>query len=49
MEDLRDERTKLVTVSLFHTTEERDGMLHTGMEQGSNQSCAALGELLDEL
>ena len=46
LEDLGDGRTKLVTVSLFHTTEERDGMLHSGMEQGLSESHAALDELL---
>lgn len=46
LEDLGDGRTKVVTVSLFHTTEERDGMLHSGMEQGLNQSYAALDAVL---
>ncbi len=46
LEDLGDGRTKLVTVSLFHTTEERDGMLSSGMEIGMNQSYAALDEVL---
>jgi uncharacterized protein YndB with AHSA1/START domain len=44
--DLGDGRTKLVTVSLFHTTEERDGMLQSGMEGGMNQSYDALDRLL---
>ena len=46
LEDLGDGRTRLTTVSLFHTTEERDGMLNSGMESGMNQSYAALDELL---
>lgn len=46
LEDLGDGRTKLVSTSLFFTTEERDGMLHSGMEQGMNQSYAALDRLL---
>jgi uncharacterized protein YndB with AHSA1/START domain len=45
-EDLGDGRTRIVNVSLFHTTEERDGMVNAGMEQGMNQSYAALDELL---
>ncbi|HMI86860.1 MAG TPA: SRPBCC domain-containing protein [Polyangiaceae bacterium] len=49
LEDLGDGRTKLVTVSLFHTTMERDGMLHSGMEEGMNQSYAALDKLLASL
>jgi hypothetical protein len=32
--------------SLFHTTEECDGMLSSGMEQGVNQSYAVLDALL---
>ena len=46
LEDLGDGRTRLVSISLFHTTEERDGMLHSGMEGGMNQSYAALDRLL---
>ena len=34
------------TSSLFHTTEERDGMLKSGMEGGLNESYAALDRLL---
>jgi uncharacterized protein YndB with AHSA1/START domain len=46
LEDLGDGRTKLVNVSLFHTTEDRDGMLHSDMEQGLNRSYAALDRVL---
>lgn len=46
LEDLGDGRTKLVNVSLFHTTQERDGMLGSGMEEGMGQSYAALDRLL---
>jgi uncharacterized protein YndB with AHSA1/START domain len=46
LEDLGDGRTRLVSVSLFHTTEERDGMLGSGMEGGMNESYAALDRLL---
>jgi uncharacterized protein YndB with AHSA1/START domain len=49
LEDLGDGRTKIVNVSLFHTTEERDGMLQSGMEQGLNESYAALDRLLATL
>jgi uncharacterized protein YndB with AHSA1/START domain len=48
-EDLGDGRTKVVSTSLFHTTEERDGMLSSGMEHGLNQSYAALDGLLARL
>ena len=44
-EDLGD-CTKVTTTSLFHTTEERDGMLESGMERGLNESYARLDELL---
>jgi uncharacterized protein YndB with AHSA1/START domain len=46
LEDLGDGRTRVVTVSLFHTTEERDGMLGSGMADGLNQSYAALDKVL---
>jgi uncharacterized protein YndB with AHSA1/START domain len=49
LEDLGDGRTRVVNVSLFHTAEERDGMLHSGMEQGMNESYAALDKLLESL
>lgn len=45
-EALDGDRTRIVTTSQFHTTEERDGMLESGMEQGLNQSYAALDRLL---
>ena len=49
LEDLGDGRTRLVNTSLFHTTEERDGMLQSGMEDGLNESYAALDRLLAKL
>ena len=49
LEDLGDGRTRMVNVSLFHTTAERDGMLHSGMEGGANDSYAALDRVLDQL
>jgi uncharacterized protein YndB with AHSA1/START domain len=47
-EDL-GERTKVTTTSLFHTTEERDGMLGSGMEGGMNETYQRLDELLERL
>jgi uncharacterized protein YndB with AHSA1/START domain len=44
-EDL-GERTKVIATSLFHTTEERDGMLGSGMEGGMNDSYDRFEELL---
>lgn len=49
LEDLGDGRTKVVNVSLFHTTEERDGMLNSGMEGGLNESYAALDRVLADM
>ena len=46
-EDL-GERTKVTTTSLFHMTEERDGMLSSGMEKGLSESHERLDELLAE-
>ena len=45
-EDLGDGRTKIISTSLFHTTEERDGMLASGMQQGLDESYGALDAVL---
>lgn len=47
-EDL-GERTRVTTTSLFHTTQERDGMLGSGMEGGMNETYERLDELLERL
>ena len=47
-EDLGD-RTKVVMDSIFHTGEECDGMLESGMERGLNESYSRLDELLARL
>ena len=44
--DAGEGRTRLVNTSLFFTPEERDGMLHSGMEGGMAESFAALDALL---
>ena len=49
LEDLGDGRTRLVAVSLFMTTADRDGMMASGMEGGMNESYRALDQLLDRL
>lgn len=46
LEDLGDGRTKLVTLSLFMTAADRDGMMSSGMEEGMAQSYAALDRVL---
>jgi uncharacterized protein YndB with AHSA1/START domain len=48
-QDIGGRRTKVVSTSLFHTKEERDGMLKSGMEQGLNESYAALDRALANL
>lgn len=47
-EDL-DGRTKVTTVSTFHTAEERDGWLDSGMEEGMNELFERLDEVLERL
>jgi uncharacterized protein YndB with AHSA1/START domain len=49
LEDLGDGRTKIVNTSLFHTNEDRDGMIQSGMEGGLNQSYAALDRVLAKM
>jgi uncharacterized protein YndB with AHSA1/START domain len=44
-EDL-GERTRVISTSLFHTPEERDGMLASGMEGGLNETYARLDAVL---
>lgn len=46
LESLADGRTRIVNTSLFHTSGDRDGMLSSGMEEGLNQSYAALDRVL---
>jgi uncharacterized protein YndB with AHSA1/START domain len=41
-----DGRTKMTVTSIFHTTEERDGMVASGMERGLNETYARLDEVL---
>lgn len=48
-DDLGDGRTKVITTSLFHTTEECDGALRSGMEEGVADSYAALDRLLTKV
>jgi uncharacterized protein YndB with AHSA1/START domain len=49
LEAIGDGETRLVIATLFHTREERDAMLGTGLEQGFNESHAALEALLSRL
>jgi uncharacterized protein YndB with AHSA1/START domain len=49
LEELSAERTRLVSLMLCHTTGERDGILHSGMEGGLTQSYEALDLVLAAL
>lgn len=46
LEDLGDGRTRIVNTSLFHTKQDRDGMLQSGMEGGLNESYESLDRVL---
>lgn len=48
-EDVGDGRTKLIFTDLFHTTEERDSGLTSGVAEGLTESYAALDTLLTTL
>ena len=47
--DLGDGKTRLVCTSLFHTADERDGLLSSPMEVGITESYSALDALLARL
>lgn len=49
LEDMGDGRTRLIIVSIFHTREDRDGMMQSGMEGGVNDSYAALDKVLAKM
>jgi uncharacterized protein YndB with AHSA1/START domain len=44
-----DGATKLVSHTIFHTRQERDGMIEAGMEKGLNEGYEQLDELLAEM
>lgn len=46
LEDLGDNRTRMVSTSMFFTKEDRDGMMSAGMEGGMNESYQALDRVL---
>jgi uncharacterized protein YndB with AHSA1/START domain len=48
-ESLPENRTKLTSISLFFTVEDRDGMILSGMEEGINDSYNRLDELLEKM
>jgi uncharacterized protein YndB with AHSA1/START domain len=48
-EELPNNRTKLVSQSVFQSVADRDGMLQSGMEEGVNDSYDRLDELLKKM
>jgi len=42
-------KTRMTETSLFSSTEDRDGMLQSGMEVGANESMVQLDEVLEAL
>jgi uncharacterized protein YndB with AHSA1/START domain len=46
LEDLGNGRTRLTATSVFASTEDRDGMLQSGMETGARESYERLDEVL---
>ena len=49
LEEVAPGRTRVTVVSLFHTPEERDGMLQSGMKAGLDRSYDALDAVLRRL
>jgi uncharacterized protein YndB with AHSA1/START domain len=49
LEEVAPGRTRVTVVSLFHTPEERDGMLQSGMEAGLNRSYDVLDAVLTSI
>jgi uncharacterized protein YndB with AHSA1/START domain len=48
-EELPNNRTKVVSQSVFQSVADRDGMLQSGMEEGVNDSYERLDELLKKI
>jgi uncharacterized protein YndB with AHSA1/START domain len=44
--DIGDGKTKLISTSVFLSAEDRDGMIHSGMEEGLQYSYSKLDEIL---
>jgi uncharacterized protein YndB with AHSA1/START domain len=49
LEDVGGTRTRLITTSVFSSTEDRDGMLQSGMEKGASESYDRLAAYLASL
>lgn len=46
LDEMADDRTRMITIVRFDNQADRDGMLNSGMEAGMNQSHAALDKVL---
>ena len=49
LEDVGGGKTKLTNTTSFHTVEDRDGMIESGMESGATDSMDRMAELLATL
>jgi uncharacterized protein YndB with AHSA1/START domain len=49
LEDLGAGKTKLTTISVFQTPQDRDGMIRSGMEKGVREGYERLDELLSKV
>jgi len=49
LESLEDNRTRMISKSVFLSVEDRDGMIQSGMEAGVNDSYQRLDELLEQM
>lgn len=47
-EELPDKRSQITIQSIFQSVADRDGMLHSGMEEGLNESYQRLDNLLEK-
>jgi uncharacterized protein YndB with AHSA1/START domain len=48
-EELPENRTRMISHSIFQTVEDRDGMMQDGMEEGMEDSYRRLDNLLDRI
>jgi len=49
LQEVGKDRTKMIGTSMFFTTEDRDGIMSSGMEGGMNESYAALERVLEAM
>jgi uncharacterized protein YndB with AHSA1/START domain len=49
LEELHGGRARLTTQSVFQSVADRDGALQSGMQEGVNDTCDRLAELLKKM